>query len=320
MRWQLQLHNGTWSIVLEPPGHRGHGNQAQDEHHQQHQRQQSHHQQGRRASSRPLAPAQPRHCLLTLVVKIPKLKTLNPHRSTFESKVHTLQSIATPVSQSQEEAYNILPVVTSLAPVLEISGSDLTQQSLQRICPQRIPKMLGATLGSTFQWCYRHPRGWPSKFEREICQRLGAPAIDYWKRSGSTWPSCFDGGKRDEHYECLLNRWWNDPCSSALSPSVYLCGSVRQNRRSRTMKLECNEGLFGDGVGRIGGQSCKFPTRWETQNNSNETDPPLSDEGEPSYFPRTRDWYPDHGAQGYQRITREVTALVYSCWLMTGFS
>lgn len=163
MRWQLQLHNGTWSIVLEPPGHRGHGNQAQDEHHQQHQRQQSHHQQGRRASSRPLAPAQPRHCLLTLVVKIPKLKTLNPHRSTFESKVHTLQSIATPVSQSQEEAYNILPVVTSLAPVLEISGSDLTQQSLQRICPQRIPKMLGATLGSTFQWCYRHPRGWPSK-------------------------------------------------------------------------------------------------------------------------------------------------------------
>jgi hypothetical protein len=30
--------------------------------------------------------------------------------------------------------------------------------------------MLGATLGSTFQWCYRHPRSWPSKFEREICQ------------------------------------------------------------------------------------------------------------------------------------------------------
>lgn len=117
MRWQLQLHNGTWRIVLEPPGHRGHGNQAQDEHHQQHQRQQSHHQQSRRASSCPLAPAQPRHCLLTLVVKIPKLKTLNPHRNTFESKVHTLQSIATPVCQSQEEAYNILPVVTSLAPV-----------------------------------------------------------------------------------------------------------------------------------------------------------------------------------------------------------
>jgi hypothetical protein len=89
--------------------------------------------------------------LLTLVVKIPKLKTLNPHRNTFESKVHTLQSIATPVCQSQEEAYNILPVVTSLAPVLEISGSDLTQQSLHRICPQGIPKMLGATLGSTFQ-------------------------------------------------------------------------------------------------------------------------------------------------------------------------
>ena len=182
--------------------------------------------------------------------------------------------------------------------------------------------MLGATLGSNFQLCYRHPRSWPSKFERAICQRLCAPAIDYWKRSGSTWPSCFDDGKRNEDYECLL-KWWNDPCSSTLSLSVYLCASVRKNRRTRTMKLECNEGLYGDGDGRIGGQSCKFPTRWETQNNSNETDPVTHHSrmrGSQATSPHEGTGNRDNGTQGYQRITHKVTALVHSWWMMTGFS